>query len=310
MRVFLAGATGAIGRRLVPLLLAQGHHVTGMVRSSERVDALQALGAEPAIADALDATAVRTAVQEARPEAVIHQLTSLPRRINPRKIERDFGLNDRLRSEGTRHLVEAAQAAGVTRIVAQSIAFAYAPGPPGTVHTEQDPLFLQAPKAFARSARAVHELETEVIGAGGLVLRYGYFYGPGTSISRQGSIGEDIARRRLPLVGSAQGVWSFVHIDDAAEATLAAISRGGPGAYNVLDDDPAPVSQWLPALADSLGAPRPVRVPAFIARLAAGSYGVMTMTQAQGASNELAKRELGWQPRHRSWREGFRSGLD
>ncbi len=310
MRVFLAGATGAIGRRLVPLLLAQGHHVTGMVRSSERVDALQALGAEPAIADALDATAVRTAVQEARPEAVIHQLTSLPRRINPRKIERDFGLNDRLRSEGTRHLVEAAQAAGVTRIVAQSIAFAYAPGPPGTVHTEQDPLFLQAPKAFARSARAVHELETEVIGAGGLVLRYGYFYGPGTSISRQGSIGEDIARRRLPLVGSAQGVWSFVHIDDAAEATLAAISRGGPGAYNVLDDDPAPVSQWLPALADSLGAPRPVRVPAFIARLAAGSYGVMTMTQAQGASNELAKRELGWEPRHRSWREGFRSGLD
>jgi nucleoside-diphosphate-sugar epimerase len=310
MRVFLAGATGAIGRRLVPLLLAQGHHVTGMVRTSERADAVRALGAEPAVADALDFDGVCGAVREARPEAVIHQLTSLPRRIDPRKIEREFELNDRLRSEGTRHLVQAAEAAGVSRIVAQSIAFAYAPGPPGTVHAEQDPLFLQAPKSFARSARAVHDLETTVIGAGGLVLRYGYFYGPGTSISRHGSIGEDLARRRLPIVGSGQGVWSFIHVDDAAQATVAALSAGESGAYNVVDDDPAPVSQWLPALADSLGAPRPLRVPAVIARLLAGGYGVMTMTRAQGASNELAKRELGWQPRHRSWREGFRTGLD
>jgi len=309
MRIFLAGASGAIGRRLVPLLLAQGHHVTGMVRSSERADGVRALGAEPAIADALDGAAVRRADEEARPEAVIHELTSLPRRIDPRKIERDFVLNDRLRSEGTRHLVEAAHAAGAGRIVAQSIAFAYAPGPPGTVHAEHDPLFLDAPKPFARSARAVHDLESTVTAAGGLVLRYGYFYGPGTSIARQGSMGEDVARRRLPIVGSGQGVWSFIHIDDAAEATLAAISRGKAGAYNIVDDDPSPVSQWLPAFADSLGARRPMHVPAFIARLAAGSYGVMTMTRAQGASNELAKRELGWQPRYPSWREGFRTGL-
>lgn len=309
MRVFLAGASGAIGRRLLPLLLAQGHQVTGMVRSSERAEAVRALGAEPAIADALDGDAVRGAVQEARPDAVIHQLTSLPRRIDPRKIERDFALNDRLRSEGTRYLVEAAQAAGASRIVAQSIAFAYAPGPPGTVHAEQDPLFLDAPKPFLRSARAVHDLESSVTGAGGLVLRYGYFYGPGTSIARQGSMGEDVMRRRLPIVGSGQGVWSFIHIDDAAEATLAAIGRGAAGAYNVVDDEPAPVSEWLPVFAGALGAPRPMRVPAFIARLAAGSYGVMTMTRAQGAANELAKRELAWQPRHASWREGFRTGL-
>ncbi|TMM16847.1 MAG: NAD(P)-dependent oxidoreductase [Actinobacteria bacterium] len=309
MRVFLAGATGAIGRRLVPLLLADGHRVTGMVRSHERAEPVRALGAEPAIADALDADAVRAAVQAAQPEAVIHELTSLPRRIDPRKLERDFALNDRLRSEGTRHLVEAAQAAGASRIVAQSIAFAYAPGPPGTVHTERDPLFLQAPAPFARSVRAVHDLERAVTAAGGLVLRYGYFYGPGTAISRRGSMGEDVARRRLPIVGAGRGVWSFIHIDDAATATAAALGRGGPGAYNIVDDEPAPVSQWLPAFADCVGAPRPLRVPAFLARPFAGSYGVTIMTRAQGAANELAKRELGWQPRHRSWREGFRSAL-
>src|ERR1700730_3917642 len=214
MRVLVAGATGVIGRRLVPMLLADGHEVIGMIRSPDRADALRALGAEPAIADALDFDGVCGAVHEARPQAVIHQLTSLPRRIDPRRIERDFELNDRLRSEGTRNLVNAAQAEGAKRIIAQSIAFAYAPGQPGTVHTEQDPLFLRAPKAFARSARAVHDLETTVIGAGGLVLRYGHFYGPGSSISRAGSVGEDMGRRRVPVVGGGRGVWSFIHIDD------------------------------------------------------------------------------------------------
>jgi nucleoside-diphosphate-sugar epimerase len=309
MRVLIAGATGVIGRRLVPMLHRDGHEVIGMIRSPERAHALRELGAEAVVADALDAAAVRSAVREARPQAVVHQLTSLPRRIDPRKIERDFVLNDRLRSEGTRNLVDAAQAADVGRIVAQSIAFGYAPGPPGTVHTEHDPLFLNAPRAFARSAQAVHDLETAVIGAGGLVLRYGYFYGPATSISRQGSVGEDIARRRLPIVGAGGGVWSFIHIDDAAQATVNALSAGAPGAYNVVDDDPAAVGEWVPALARALGAPKPRRVPAFIARALAGSYGVMTMTQAQGASNELAKRELGWQPAHPSWREGFRTSL-
>jgi nucleoside-diphosphate-sugar epimerase len=309
VRVFVAGATGVIGRRLVPLLIADGHHVTGMVRSAERTEAVRAIGAEPAIADALDAEAVGSAVSDARPDAVIHELTSLPQRIDPRKLERDFALNDRLRSEGTRHLVAAAQAAGAGRIVAQSIAFAYAPGPQGTVHRERDPLFLQAPKPFRRSVEALRDLDGAVLGAGGLVLRYGYFYGPGSAISTDGSIVQDLARRRLPIVGRGDGVWSFIHVDDAARATVATLTSGGSGAYNVVDDDPARVSDWIPALAAAIGAPRPFRVPAFIARLAAGSYGASTMTESQGASNELAKRELGWSPQHASWREGFRTAL-
>jgi nucleoside-diphosphate-sugar epimerase len=309
VRVFLAGATGVIGRRLVPLLLAAGHEVTGMARTPERAEALAALGAQAAIADALDAQAVHAAVGDAAPDAVIHQLTSIPPRVNPRTMERDFALNDRLRTEGTRHLVDAARASGAGRIIAQSIAFAYAPGPPGTVHSEQDPLYLDAPKPFARSARAVHELEQAVLGADGVVLRYGYFYGPGSSISAAGSLCRDVARRRLPIVGRGQGVWSLIHVDDAAAATVAALQRGSSGAYNIVDDEPAPVAQWLPQLAEALGAARPMRVPAPLARLAAGSYGVATMTEAQGASNELAKRELGWQPAYPSWREGFRTAL-
>ena len=309
MRVFLAGATGAIGRRLVPMLLAEGHQVTGMTRSSEKVESLRVAGAEPVVADALDADAVREAVMSARPDAVIHQLTALPQRIDPRKIERDFVLNDRLRSEGTRLLVDAAKAAGTKRIVAQSIAFAYAPGPHGTLHAESDPLFLAAPKSFRRSANALADLESTVLGANGIVLRYGYFYGPGTSISSDGSMAEDLAHRRFPIVGRGGGVWSFIHIDDAARATVAALVHDGSGVYNIVDDDPAPVAEWIPALAQAVDAPRPWRVPAPIARLVAGGYGVTVTTRGQGASNELAKRELGWQPAHTSWREGFQTAL-
>jgi nucleoside-diphosphate-sugar epimerase len=309
VRVFLAGATGVIGQRLLPLLIARGHEVTGMTRSPQRAQSLRARGAEPVIADALDAAAVQAAVTQARPEAVIHQLTSLPARIDPRKLKRDFELNDRLRSEGTRILVGAARAAGATRIVAQSIAFAYAPGPPGTLHGEGDPLYLNSPEPFRRSANALQDLERTVAEAGGVVLRYGYFYGPGSAISREGSMAEDLARRRLPVIGRGGGVWSFIHVDDAAQATIAALEHGRPGVYNIVDDEPARVAQWLPALADALGAPRPMRVPGFIARLLAGSYGVMVMTRAQGASNELAKRELAWSPAHASWREGFRAAL-
>jgi len=309
MRVFLAGATGVIGRRLIPMLLAEGHQVTGMTRSADKLDALAAMGAEPVLADALDPGAVRRAVADARPDAVIHELTSIPSRINPRTIGRDFAMTDRLRDEGTRHLIEAARAAGVRRIVAQSIAFAYAPGPAGTLHSETDPLFLDSPEPFRRSVRALQVLERTVLEAGGLALRYGYFYGPGSAVSSSGSLCQDLTRRRLPLVGRAEGVWSFIHVDDAARATVAALGGGEPGAYNVVDDDPAPVSEWLPALARSLGAPPPRRVPAIIARLVAGSYGVATMTRAQGALNELAKKELGWTPRHASWREGFAGAL-
>lgn len=310
MRVFLAGATGVIGRRLVPLLVSGGHEVTGMVRSAERAGAVRALGAEPAIADALDGPAVSRAVTAARPQVVVHQLTAIPRRVDPRKLERDFELNDRLRSEGTRNLVRAAADAGAERVVAQSIAFAYAPGPPGTIHSEQDALFLDAPRPFARSARAVNALERSVLDGGGVVLRYGYFYGRDSAISRAGSMGEDVLRRRMPIVGNGGGVWSFIHLDDAAEATVAALSADGPAVYNIVDDEPAPVSAWLPVLADALGAPRPLRVPVLLARALAGRYGVMTMTEAQGASNELAKQKLGWRPAHVSWRQGFRSGLD
>jgi nucleoside-diphosphate-sugar epimerase len=310
VRVFLAGATGVIGRRLVPLLLADGHQVTGMTRSPDKLEQLCASGVEPVLADALDAAAVHAAVRDARPEAVIHQLTALPWRIDPRKIERDFVLNDRLRSEGTHILVDAARAAGATRIVAQSIAFAYAPGPPGSLRREQDPPLSDAPKSFKRSAEAMQELERTVLGAEGVVLRYGYFYGPGTAMSRNGSMGEDVSRRRLPIVGGGTGVWSLIHIDDAARATVAALTRGhGSSAYNVVDDDPATVSQWLPAFAAMLGAPRPLRVPALLALPLAGTYAVRTMTRAQGASNELAKRELGWHPEYASWRQGFEVAL-
>ena len=310
MRVFLAGGTGVIGRRLVPMLLAAGHHVTAMTRTPAKGDALRASGAEAVVADALDAEALRAAVADARPDAVIHQLTSLPQRIDPRRIEHDFALNDRLRTEGTHNLVQAAQAAGAGRILAQSIAFTYAPGPAGTVHDEQDPLLLDAPGPYQRSAKAIVELERTVLGADGVVLRYGYFYGPGSAISRRGSMGQDVSRRRLPIVGRGAGVWSFVHVDDAARATVLALTHGGAGPYNVVDDEPAAVSEWLPALARALGAPRPLRVPALIARLAAGSYGVGVMTRAQGACNALAKRELGWTPAHPSWRQGFRDALD
>ena len=205
MRVFLAGATGVIGRPLVPALIAAGHQVTGMTRSPEKVSALRAAGAEAVVADALDAEAVMSAVSSARPEAIIHELTAIPQRLDPRRLERDFALNDRLRSEGTRHLVAAAQEHGVARILAQSIAFAYEPGPAGTVHGEDDPLIAHPAKQFRRSARALEELERTVLAAGGLVLRYGYFYGPDCGISKTGAMRADVLRRRLPIVGGGGG---------------------------------------------------------------------------------------------------------
>jgi 2-alkyl-3-oxoalkanoate reductase len=309
VRVFLAGATGVIGRPLLERLVADGHQVVGMTRSLSKADALRAAGAEPVVADGLDAQAVRDAVVKARPDAVIHELTAIPQRLDPRKIVRDFELTDRLRTEGTRNLLAAAQAAGASRFIAQSIAFAYEPGPPGTVHDERDPLILAPPAQFERSARAIAELERQTIAADGLVLRYGYFYGPGSAISAHGALAGEVAKRRLPIVGSGTGVWSFIHIRDAAEATVAALTRGEAGTYNVVDDEPAPVREWIPALAQALGAKRPRSVPAWLARPLAGEYGVYTMTRAQGASNARAKAELAWSPRYASWREGFRMAL-
>jgi nucleoside-diphosphate-sugar epimerase len=310
VRVFLAGATGAIGAPLLRLLVADGHEVTGMTRSPERAATLRGAGAEAVVADALDAGAVTSAVVAARPQAIVHQLTAIPPRLDPRKIMRDFALTDRLRTEGTRNLVAAAQQAGASRVIAQSIAFAYDPGPPGAVHVEDDPLIADPPAHFKRSAAAIAELERAVRGAeGGVVLRYGYFYGPGTSISAGGSLGQEVARRRLPIVGGGRGVWSFIHVQDAARATLAALTSGSSDVYNVVDDEPALVREWIPELASALGAKPPRRVPAWLARALAGEYAVMTMTRAQGASNARARRELGWSPRHASWREGFQSAL-
>lgn len=309
MRVFVAGATGVIGRQLVPMLVAGGHEVTGMTRSPERARELVEAGAQAAVADALDAGAVSAAVATAHPDAVIHQLTSLPQRIDPRRIKRDFEMNDRLRSEGTRILVDAAQAAGASRVIAQSIALAYAPGPDGTIHDEDDPLFVGAPEPFTRTALALQALESAVTDAGGVVLRYGYFYGPGSALSSTGSMVKDVVRRRMPIVGAATGVWSFIHVHDAASATVAALARDGPRIYNVVDDEPAPVSQWLPELAKALDARPPRRVPAWLARLIAGSFGVQAMLRQQGASNARARRELDWAPRFPSWREGFASSL-
>jgi 2-alkyl-3-oxoalkanoate reductase len=309
VRVFLAGATGAIGAPLLRLLVAEGHEVTGMTRSAEKAATLRAAGAEAVVADALDAGAVTSAVLAARPQAIVHQLTAIPPHLDPRKVVRDFELTDRLRTQGTRNLLAAAQQAGVSRFVAQSIAFAYAPGAPGTVHVEDDPLIADPPTQFKRSAAAIAELERTVLGAGGLTLRYGYFYGPGTSISVDGSLGQEVARRRLPVVGGGGGVWSFVHVDDAAAATAAALTHGSSGAYNVVDDEPAPVHEWIPALAAALGAKPPRRVPAWLARPLAGEYGLMTMMRAQGAANARAKRELGFTPRYASWRDGFRAAL-
>lgn len=309
MRVFLAGATGAIGRSLLPLLLAEGHEVTGTTRSVEKVEGLRAAGAQPVVCDALDRSSLIEAVKSARPDAVIHELTSIPQRLDSRKIKRDFAANDRLRIEGTHNLIVAAREAGAQKIVAQSVAFAYEPTGANRPHSEEDPLLLKPPADFRRTLGAIQELERTVSGAGGTLLRYGYFYGPGTSFSVQGSLADQARRRQLPIVGGGTGVWSFVHIHDAARATVAALS-GPPGVYNVVDDDPAPARDWIPAFSEAVGAPAPMRVPAWLARPLAGAFGVLSMTKIEGASNARAKRELHWSPVYTRWRDGFRTALD
>jgi nucleoside-diphosphate-sugar epimerase len=306
VRVFLAGATGVIGRVLLPKLTAAGHEVTAMSRSADRADAIRQTGAEPVVCDALDAEALDSAVAGARPEAVIHQLTSLPSRLEPRKSATQLAATNRLRREGTRNLMAAAQAAGAERILAQSIGFAYAPEG-GWVKDEDAPLGLHLPPPMGEAIGAVAELERQVLAAGGTVLRYGYFYGPGTGFDPDGYYAELARKRQFPIVGSGQARWSFIHVDDAAEATVAALGRGQPGVYNVVDDEPAEVRDWVPVFAESVGAKRPFRVPTWLARLIAGRVAVAGMTAQRGANNAKAKSELGWAPRHASWRDGFRA---
>jgi nucleoside-diphosphate-sugar epimerase len=311
VKVFLAGATGVLGRRLTPKLREAGHEVTGMTRSREKADSLRAAGADPVVCDVFDADGLRTAVVAAAPEVVVHELTDLPPNLDPRKMEEQAAGNDRIRTEGTRNLVAAALAAGARRIVAQSIAFAYAPaGAP--VKDEDDALFDDAPWPWSRSVEALHELERTVTGTDGiegLVLRYGFFYGPGSGYAGDGYYAKEVRRRRFPNIGSGAGLFSFIHVDDAAAATVAALERGRPGIYNVVDDDPAPASEWLPAYAEALGAKKPFRLPKLIARIVAGAFTTQMATELRGASNEKTKRELGWQPRFPSWRQGFREAL-
>jgi nucleoside-diphosphate-sugar epimerase len=307
MRVFVAGATGAIGKQLVPRLVAAGHEVHGMTRSESKQAMLDELGAVAVVADALDPDQVAEAVGRARPDVIVHELTAIGA-VDMRHMDRDFALTNRLRTEGTDHLLSAGQAVGVRRFVAQSFgAFSYA-RTGGPVKSEEDPLDPAPAREMRENLAAIRHLEQAVLDARwteGIVLRYGGFYGPGTSIAPGGETFELVRKRKFPLVGDGGGVWSFIHIADAAEATVAAVEHGNRGVYNVVDDDPAPVAEWLPALAAELGAKKPMRVPRLVGRLFAGEVGVVMMTDARGASNAKAKRELGWRPAHPSWRQGF-----
>jgi nucleoside-diphosphate-sugar epimerase len=319
MKVFVAGATGVLGRELVPRLVARGHEVVGMTRSASKQDLLRSLGARPAVADALDPDAVAEAVASAEPEVIVHQLTALSGPMSVRDArhpERSmaFSMTNRLRTEATDHLLAAGRAVGARRVVAQSFgAWRYA-RTGGPVQTEADPLDPNPPAALRPGLTAILHLEqavTTIEGGEGLVLRYGSFYGPGTAISLapDAVMAAPIRKRLFPVVGDGGGVWSHVHIEDAAAATAAAVERGQPGIYNVVDDDPAPVREWLPVLASALGAKSPRRVPRWLGRLAAGEMATVMMTEVRGASNEKARRELGWKPRYASWRQGFAQGL-
>jgi 2-alkyl-3-oxoalkanoate reductase len=296
-----------IGRSLVPQLVQAGQDVTGPTRSAQKTGLIRDLGGHGVVADAFDAKRLRTVVVEARPEMVIHELTEIPKSFDPKQFER----NNRLRREGTRNLVDAAVAAGARRIVAQSVAFMYEHSGSG-LHEESDPLALQMRDPGGDTVRAIAELEEIVTGTDGIegvVLRYGYLYGPGTSYAADGAQGKMLLNRRFPVVGDGGGVFSFIHVDDAAAATVKALDHGAPGIYNVVDDDPAPQRDWLPELAKAVGAPEPRRVPTWMARLAAGRFATQALTRAQGASNAKAKAELGLDLRWPSWRRGFHEAL-
>jgi 2-alkyl-3-oxoalkanoate reductase len=319
MKIFLAGATGAIGRQLVPQLVARGHEVVGTTRSASKQELVRSLGARPVVVDALDPDAVAEAVAAAEPEVIVHELTALSAPMSMRDTrhpERFSGaiMTNRLRTEATDHLLAAGRTVGARRFVAQSFgAFRFA-RTGGPVQTEADPLDPDPPAALRTMQAGYLYLEQAVTGiewGDGLVLRYGGFYGPGTGISLapDAQMAAPVRKRRFPIVGDGGGVWSHVHIEDAAAATVAAVEHGQPGIYNIVDDDPAPVREWLPVLASALGAKPPRRIPRWLGRLAAGETATIMMTDVKGASNAKAKRELGWQLRYPSWRQGLAQGL-
>jgi nucleoside-diphosphate-sugar epimerase len=300
MRVFLVGATGAIGTRLVPQLIARGHEVIGTTRSPLKVERIRALGAEPMLLDALQPKAVREAVAEAEPDAIVHQATALADVRFSRNLDRSFAQTNRLRREGTDALLSAARETGVARVVAQSFASLRYARVGGPVKTEDDPLESTPLEGLRDSSAAMTYLDHAVLAAGGIALRYGVFYGAAND-----GLLEPVRKRQFPIVGDGGGVSSFIHLDDAAAATVLALEHDGPALYNIVDDEPAPVHEWLPVLAQALGAKPPRRYPVWLARLFAGDVAVMMGTESRGASNAKAKRELGWTPRYPSWRQGF-----
>jgi len=302
MHILIAGATGAAGRALIPLLIANGHSVTGTTRSESKTGELRALGANAQVMDGLDAASVKAAIDATQPDVIVHQMTALTG-IDMRNIDKAFHLTNRLRTEGTEHILAAAKG---KLVVAQSFAgWPYA-RTGGKVKTEADPLDPTPPKGIRETHAAIRRLEGLVTQAGGIVLRYGGFYGPGTGLAAGGEQLQMIHKRQFPLVGNGEGIWSFLHTDDIATATLAAIEHGRPGEiYNIVDDEPAPTKEWLPYLARTVGAKPPRKVPAWIGKLVASPAAVAMMTESRGASNAKAKAELGWKPSHPSWREGF-----
>jgi nucleoside-diphosphate-sugar epimerase len=319
MKIFVAGATGVLGRALVPELVARDHEVVGMTRSASKQDLVRSLGARPVVADALDPDAVVQAMASAEPEVIVHQLTALSGKLSAKDMRHPdrspmATMTNRLRTEATDHLLAAGRALGARRFVAQSFAAFRWARTGGPMLTEADPLDPNPPAALRAALVGILHVEravTTIEWGEGLVLRYGGFYGPGTAISRapDAQLAAPVRKRRFPIIGDGGGVWSHVHIDDAAAATVAAIDHGQPGIYNIVDDEPAPVREWLPVLASALDAKPPRRIPRWLARLAAGEAATLMMTEARGSSNAKAKHELGWSPRYASWRQGFAHGL-
>jgi nucleoside-diphosphate-sugar epimerase len=307
MRIFLAGGTGAVGKRLVPQLVARGHEVVATTRNQEKIGLLRSLGAEPVVMDGLDAAAVGEAVARAEPDAIIHEMTALSADPEMKHFDRWFAVTNELRTEGTEHLLAAASAAGVKRFVAQSYINWNNPHTGNQLITEEDPFDPNPPKGRTVTPATIQFLERAVLGAPleGIALRYGNLYGPGASESLVAMV----KKRKLPVIGDGEGVWSWLHVDDAASATVAAVEHGDDGIYNIVDDDPAPVALWLPYLAEVIGAKKPMHVPVWLGKLFAGDVGVTAMTKIHGSSNAKAKRELGWKPTWSSWRDGFRYGL-
>lgn len=309
MKVLVAGATGAIGRPLLPLLIKAGYQVAGITRSAEKAALLSGAGIEPVVCDVLDRAKLVETLAKVRPEAVIHQLTELPQDLDLKKLEEFYRKNNRIRSEGTKNLLDAARLAGVRRFLVQSMASWYRPGKNG-LRTEHDQLYLNAPEPVGKGVRALKYMETIVLESEleGIVLRYGAFYGPGTWFSRNGSAAKQVLARKYPIIGNGSGVYSWIHIDDAAEATVAALERAQPGVYNVADDEPAAVREWLPIYAATLGAKTPRKVPLLVARFFGGGI-VKWESTMPGASNARIKKMLDWKPRYETWRRGFAEAL-